>query len=265
MGVYKILKEGILRQNLGFSEETASVSVDNMLIETEKIISQLESIDTEEVNKLLPYVDVFYNSITSDELTDLQKNEVFSKIKQISRVVCLEADNPNTLDQLTLPQDPSSVPLDSPEIMQNAEKEEGESEEEGDTTSQPETTFKDEFPEVENISELERQYLDWLEIIKSKSLYKVISSYSDDYKTGDIDLLDRKFLWGLTKAVSSTITHLAIGAEQKPENVLLFEVYYDELIKCLNGIIHAKEQRDILVSYEFMYKFLSLDKEDKEE
>lgn len=45
----------------------------------------------------------------------------------------------------------------------------------------------------------------------------------------------------------------------------LFEVFYDGLVDCLNSVVHAKEDSDVVAAYEHMLNFLSLGIEDKDD
>lgn len=120
--------------------------------------------------------------------------------------------------------------------------------------------FQDLYPKANTAELLDTQYAEWLSEITYKSFYKTISSYYDQYKSGDL-VISRDFMFQLIKAISSCITHLAIEAEQKNSAILLFETYFDSLVNCLNNVVHASTEEDVLASYSYMVSFINLNED----
>lgn len=122
------------------------------------------------------------------------------------------------------------------------------------------TEFQDVYPKANTAELLEDQYKEWLSEVTYKSFYKTIASYYDEFNSGDL-IISRDFMFQLIKAISSCITHLAIEAEQKNSAILLFESYYDSLVNCLNNVVHASTEEDVLASYSYMVDFINLDRD----
>lgn len=119
------------------------------------------------------------------------------------------------------------------------------------------TEFQEVYPKANTAELLEEQYKEWLSEVSYKSFYKTIASYYDQFNSGDL-IISRDFMFQLIKAISSCITHLSIEAEQKNSAILLFETYYDSLINCLNNVVHASTEEDVLASYSYMVDFINL-------
>ena len=126
------------------------------------------------------------------------------------------------------------------------------------TALKVETSFEEEYPFVNKEDLLTAQYEAFINEVDNKPFFKIIKKYFEDYLMNRLDVVNRDFLWDLIKAISSTITHLAIEAGNKPSSILLFESYYNSLVSCLNNVVHASNDDDILASYEWMTNFLGI-------
>lgn len=122
----------------------------------------------------------------------------------------------------------------------------------------PDLSFVDLYPDLDHDQLLSDLYDSFMEKVKSKSFYKTILFYRNDYATDMLPVDEPSFLWQLVKSISSAITHLTIEAEQNQAASYLFETFYDGLVDCLNNVVHAKDESDIIVAFEHMLNFLNL-------
>lgn len=119
-------------------------------------------------------------------------------------------------------------------------------------------TFANKYPEVDAEATLVKSYDNWLSSMKIKPFYKTLRTYYEYYLANTLNFLDREFLWGLIKAISSCITHLIIEGEQKEEAMTLVDKYYDSLVHCMNTTIHATDKGDVVSSFQYMVDFLGI-------
>lgn len=154
----------------------------------------------------------------------------------------------------------SREPSDSP-----TEKDRGEAvPSKDDESDSSETSFEETYPEVDADSTLEMCYERWLAEIENKPFFKTIKNYKTVYLANRLDVLDRTFLLRLIKAVSSLITHIVIEAELRPEAIVLLERYYDDLVSCMNLVVHSADKEDIYQAFTYVLEFLQLiDEEEK--
>ena len=122
----------------------------------------------------------------------------------------------------------------------------------------PDLSFVDLYPDLDHDQLLSDLYDSFMEKVKSKSFYKTILFYRNDYAIDMLPVDEPSFLWQLVKSISSAITHLTIEAEQNQAASYLFETFYDGLVDCLNNVVHAKDESDIIVAFEHMLNFLNL-------
>jgi hypothetical protein len=123
------------------------------------------------------------------------------------------------------------------------------------------SSFEEEYPEEDADTILETLYEDWLAQVRNKPFVKTIRGYHDVQQRGGLNILDREFLWRLIKAISSCITHVVIEAEQRVESIILVQTYYDGLVGCMNTVVHAADQEDVMRSFQYMVDFLGISKE----
>lgn len=121
-------------------------------------------------------------------------------------------------------------------------------------------SFSEKYPEATE-SLLKEVYEEWLQSIKGKPFVKTIRNAYELYMSNTLNFLDRDFLWKFIKAISSCLTHLLIEGEQREEALCLVDKYYDSIIQCLNGVVHASDREDVVTSFRYMAEFLGIAKE----
>ncbi len=155
------------------------------------------------------------------------------------------------------PEDASfDIPEDAPEDLDNEIEDNGSNGEE--ELGPNDQTFANKYPEVDADDILVKAYDSWLSSMKIKPFYKTLRTYYEYYLANTLNFLDRDFLWGLIKAISSCITHLVIEGQQKEEALTLVDKYYDSLVHCMNTTVHATDKGDVVSSFQYMVDFLGI-------
>lgn len=171
-------------------------------------------------------------------------------LKEDPNLENLTGENGTSDENSEVPEDLGDLESPPDELV---EPEEGSEQENG-------ISFSEKYPETTE-SLLKTIYEEWVQSVKNKPFVKTIRSAYELYMSNTLNFLDRDFLWRFIKAISSCLTHLLIEGEQREEALCLVDKYYDSIVQCLNGVVHASDREDVVTSFRYMTEFLGIAKE----